>query len=246
MLTPQHHNHSKHYSKWWNTNNDNPMKHLLTPHKLIVSLSRYLGLLHVPSLACFMTSLLLFCECVACAVKCLFVAFGARSSGNAWMGEVGKQLEQKEERKAKASECPDVLILTVSSLCQSLPALLSLYPPTQEPGRAPISEVRAGETKLFFPLWGMQRWPGQSEQTSERIRCTSAELVRNSIWAASHWEKGWQTQLYKKTPGDRIARVVWAEVQVNMKSPIYRWEYWKECLQFLFCYWIFTKNISNS
>lgn len=36
------------------------------------------------------------------------------------MGEVGKQLEQKQERKAEQSECPDVLILTVSSLCQSL------------------------------------------------------------------------------------------------------------------------------
>lgn len=113
-----------------------------------------------------MTSLLLLCECIACAlsVSLLRLAHAAQEMpewerwGNNW----------SRKRREKPNECPDVLILTVSSLCQSLPALLSPYPLTQKPGHAPILEVRVGENKLFFPLWGMQRLHGHEERGAHK------------------------------------------------------------------------------
>lgn len=93
--------------------------------------------------------------CFATEIMASCVATGTRSSGNAWMGEVGnKQRKRTREKYELRDIVPKVLILTGSSLCQrtvSLPRLLD-----QEAGALHSRRPRIHPHKYldFLTFWG--------------------------------------------------------------------------------------------
>lgn len=163
------------------------MKNISTWYKLIVSVSRYLGLLHVSSLAYIMTSLLLFCECIACAVSVslLRLAHAAQEMpewerwGNNWS-------RKRREKPSRASVSMCLFWQYPPCVRACLPRSLRNHP------HKDLDTLPFQRSALGKPNFSSLCEECSTGLEAEGLGCTSAKLVKTqraeeSCVCASSW-----------------------------------------------------------